>query len=43
MGYWLELLTAEEIVPKHGLELLLKETTEFISILVTLSKHARGD
>jgi len=35
-------LTDEEIVPKQRLEPLLKATNEFISILVTLSKNARG-
>ena len=42
-AYWLELLTDEAIVPKQCLEPLLKETNEIISILVTISKRARGD
>jgi four helix bundle protein len=42
-AYWLELLSDEEIVSKQRLEPLLKETNELISILVTISKRARGD
>jgi len=42
-AYWLELLSEEEIVSKQRLEPLLKETNELISILVTISKRARGD
>ncbi len=42
-AYWLELLADEEIVPKNRLEPLLQETNELISILVTISKRARGD
>jgi four helix bundle protein len=42
-AYWLDLLSDEEIVPKQRLEPLLKETNEIISILVTISKRARGD
>jgi four helix bundle protein len=42
-AYWLELLADEGIVPQNRLELLLKETDELISILVTISKRARGD
>jgi four helix bundle protein len=42
-AYWLELLAAEEIAFKQRLEPLLKETNELISILVTISKRARGD
>ncbi len=42
-AYWLELLSDEEIVSKKRLEPLLKETNELISILVTISKHARGE
>jgi four helix bundle protein len=42
-AYWLELLADEEIVSKQRLEPLLKETNELISILVTISKRARGD
>ncbi|MGH7977254.1 MAG: four helix bundle protein [Limisphaerales bacterium] len=42
-AYWLELLTEEEIIPKKRLEPLLQEINELISILVTISKRARGD
>jgi four helix bundle protein len=42
-AYWLELLADEGIVPKSRLEPLLRETNELISILVTISKRARGD
>jgi four helix bundle protein len=42
-AYWLELLTEEEIISKKRLEPLLQETNELISILVTISKRARGD
>ena len=42
-AYWLELLADEEIISKNRLEPLLKETNEIISILVTISKRARGD
>ena len=42
-AYWLELLSEEEIVSRQRLEPLLKETNELISILVTISKRARGD
>ena len=42
-AYWLELLADESIVSKPRLEPLLKETNELISILVTISKRARGD
>ena len=39
----LELLSDEEVIRKDRLEPLLKETNELISILVTISKRARGD
>jgi four helix bundle protein len=42
-AYWLELLADEKIVSKNRLEPLLQETNELIAILVTISKHARGD
>jgi len=42
-AYWLELLSDEEVIRKDRLEPLLKETNELISILVTISKRARGD
>ena len=42
-AYWLELLSEEEVVSRRRLEPLLKETNELISILVTISKRARGD
>ena len=42
-AYWLELLSDEEIVSRRRLKPLLKETNELISILVTISKRARGD
>jgi len=42
-AYWLELLADEAIVSRQRLEPLLKETNELISILVTISKRARGD
>jgi len=42
-AYWLELLADEVIVRKNRLEPLLQETNELISILVTISKRARGD
>ena len=42
-AYWLGLLTDEEIMPRRRLELLLQEANELISILVTISKKARGD
>jgi four helix bundle protein len=42
-AYWLELLADEEIVSRKRLESLLQETNELISILVTISKKARGD
>jgi four helix bundle protein len=41
-AYWLELLSDEEIVSKQRLEPPLKETNELVSILVTISKRARG-
>ena len=42
-AYWLELLADEGIVANSRLEPLLQETNELISILVTISKRARGD
>lgn len=42
-AYWLELLSEENIVFKTRLEPLLKEIDELIAILVTISKHSRGD
>lgn len=41
--YWLEFPMDEEILAKKRLEPLLRETDELISILVTISKRARGD
>jgi four helix bundle protein len=42
-AYWLELLADEKIVSRKRLEPLLQETDELISILVTISKRARGE
>jgi four helix bundle protein len=42
-AYWLELLAEEGIVLRKRLEPLLQEINELISILVTISKRARGD
>jgi four helix bundle protein len=42
-AYWLELLAEEGIVSRKRLEPLLQEINELISILVTISKRARGD
>ncbi len=42
-AYWLELLADEKIVTKTRLEPLLQEANELVSILVTISKHARGE
>ena len=42
-AYWLELLADEGIVARKRLEPLLNEANELISILVTISKRARGD
>ena len=42
-AYWLELLAEENILPKSRLEPLLQDTNELISILVTISKRARGE
>ncbi|MEI8289531.1 MAG: four helix bundle protein [Verrucomicrobiota bacterium] len=42
-AYWLELLSEENIVFKTRIEPLLKEIDELIAILVTVSKHSRGD
>ena len=41
--YWLELLSDEQIVPARRLAPLLQETNELVSILVTISKRARGE
>jgi four helix bundle protein len=42
-AYWLELLADEEIVSPKRLKPLLQETNELVSILVTISKRARGE
>ena len=39
--YWIRLLIASEIVPKHLLTSLEKETDEIIRILVTIAKNAK--
>ena len=41
--YWLELLADEKIVSHTRLAPLLQEANELVAILVTISKHARGD
>jgi four helix bundle protein len=41
--YWLELLSDEQIVTASRLAPLIQETNELISILVTISKRARGE
>jgi four helix bundle protein len=41
--YWLELLSDEQIVAASRLAPLIQETNELISILVTISKRARGE
>jgi four helix bundle protein len=41
--YWLELLSDENILPAPRLIPLLQEANELVSILVTISKRARGD
>ncbi|MGD0262702.1 MAG: four helix bundle protein [Verrucomicrobiota bacterium] len=41
--YWLELLSDERIVAASRLAPLIQETNELISILVTISKRARGE
>jgi len=40
---WLELLADEKIVSRKRREPLLQETDELISMLVTISKRARGE
>ncbi len=42
-AYWLELMADEKIMAKARLEPLLQEIDELIAILVTISKHARGE
>jgi four helix bundle protein len=42
-AYWLELLSEENILRPSSLAPLLQETDELTSILVTISKRARGD
>lgn len=41
-GYWLELLTAADIVDAAKLSNLLQETKELIAIFVTLCKKAKN-
>ena len=41
--YWLELLSDEEIVATSRLAPLIQEANELVSILVTISKRARGE
>ena len=41
--YWLELLSDEQIVAASRLAPLIQETNELISILVTISKRAKGE
>ncbi len=41
--YWLELLSDEQIVVASRLAPLIQETNELVSILVTISKRARGE
>jgi len=41
--YWLELLSDEQIVATSRLASLIQEANELVSILVTLSKRARGE
>ncbi len=41
--YWLELLSDEQIVSPKRLAPLVQEAGELVSILVTISKRARGD
>ncbi len=41
--YWLELLSDEKIVATSRLAPLIQEANELISILVTISKRARGE
>ena len=41
--YWLELLSEEQAVAAKKLAPLIQEANELVSILVTISKRARGD
>jgi four helix bundle protein len=41
--YWLELLSVEEIIAASRLAPLIQEANELVSILVTISKRARGE
>jgi len=41
--YWLELLSEELIVASSRLAPLIQEANELVSILVTISKRARGE
>jgi four helix bundle protein len=41
--YWLELLSDEQIVATSRLAPLIQEANELVSILVTISKRARGE
>src|ERR1700690_3929299 len=42
-AYWLELLSDEQIVATSRLASLIQEANELVSILVTISKRARGE
>ena len=41
-GYWLELLRDAEIMTKHQLSDLMKETDELTAILITCAKNAKA-
>jgi four helix bundle protein len=41
--YWLELISDEQILDTKRLAPLIQEANELVSILVTISKRARGD
>ena len=41
--YWLELLSDEQIIAAKRLAPLIQEAGELVSILVTISKRARGE
>ena len=41
--YWLELISDEQVLPAKRLAPLSQEAGELVSILVTISKRARGD
>src|SRR5512137_1169928 len=41
--YWLELLSDEQIIAVSRLAPLIQEANELISVLVTISKRARGE